>query len=338
MQIEYKKREKIVGMFIIVIVGLLLFTVVMIGRGQDWFKKYVTYYTNFDESYNLQVNAAVKLFKADIGKVKKIELVENRVRVTLGIHEDYATRVRIDTVASVASPTFIGDEYVSIKPGKPYAALVPEGGVINSVEKKSLSDFLEEFELEKTSKMLVKALQDLSEVAHVMRDPEGPLLTTIGNVNSIVQGIEDGKGTLGILVKSREVIENITVKLNTIGGILDNIDKTAEKAPETMVLFNDNLSTIKEAGNGFNDRISDAKRIFASLEESAGRLKVILKNMEVGSNDIPEITQSTRVGIQEIREGLEKIDSVVTSVKKNVLIRSNLPPEPTGKSTDAGLR
>ncbi len=338
MQIEYKKREKIVGMFIISIVGLLLFTVVMIGRGQDWFKKYITYYTFFDESYNLQVNAAVKLFKADIGKVKKIELVENRVRVTLGIQEDFATRFRIDTVASVASPTFIGDEYVSIKPGRPYAALVPEGGVINSVEKKSLSDFLVEFELEKTSKMLVKALQNLSEIAQVMRDPDGPLFTTIRNVNSIVQGIEDGKGTLGNVVKSREMIENITAKLDQMGGILDNIDKAAEKAPETMVLFNDNLSNIKEVGNGFKDRISDVKRIFVSLEESVGRLKVILENMEIGSKDIPEITQSAKIGIQEIREGLERIDTVVTSVKKNVLIRSNLPPEPAGKSTDAGLR
>ena len=48
----------------------------MIGRGQGLFKKYVTYYTTFNESYNLQTNAAVKLFKTDIGKVKQITLAK----------------------------------------------------------------------------------------------------------------------------------------------------------------------------------------------------------------------------------------------------------------------
>lgn len=331
MQIEYKKRERVVGMFIIIVASLLFFTVVIIGRGQDWFKTYVTYYTTFDESYNLQVNAAVKLFKADIGKVRKIELVENRVRVTLAIQEDYAPRIRIDTIASVASPTFIGDEYVSIKPGKPNAALVPEEGMINSVEKKSLSDFLVEFELEKTSKMLVKAFQDLSEVAHAMRDPNGPFFATINNVNRIVQGVEDGQGTLGEFLKSRETIEKVNANLDRIGNILDNIDKAAEKAPETV-------DTIKAASTGFKDRVDDAKRIFDSLEESVGKLKVILENMETGSYDIPEMTQSAKAGIEEIREGVKRIDGVVTSIRKNILIRGHLPPEPAGKNTDAGLR
>ena len=93
MQLEYSRREKAVGMFIITVVALLLSTVVMIGRGQNWFKKYITYYTTFDESYNLQTNAAVKLFKTDIGKVNRITLVENRVRVTLEILEEYASRI-----------------------------------------------------------------------------------------------------------------------------------------------------------------------------------------------------------------------------------------------------
>ena len=75
MDLNYSRTDKIVGTFVICIAILLLSTVVIIGRGKDWFKKYVTYYTTFEESYNLEVNAAVKLFKTDIGKVKEITLV-----------------------------------------------------------------------------------------------------------------------------------------------------------------------------------------------------------------------------------------------------------------------
>ena len=63
-----------------------------------------------------------------------------------------------------------------------------------------------------------------------------------------------------------------------------------------------------------------------------------MANAEEGSYDIPRITQSARYGIEEIREGVENIDKVVQSLQQNVLIRSNLPPEPVGQNTDAGLR
>ncbi len=111
---------------------------VILGRGKDWFADEVTFYTSFKESYNLQVNAAVKLFKADIGKVKRISLGEDNVNVQLAILAKYASRIRQDAVAVVDSPTLIGSEYISIVPGAPNAPKIPVGGMIPSIEKKSI--------------------------------------------------------------------------------------------------------------------------------------------------------------------------------------------------------
>ena len=77
MQLKFTRMEKAVGAFVIGIVVLLLSTVIIIGRGKDWFEKYATYYTTFNEGYNFQENTPVKLFKTDIGKVKQITLAEN---------------------------------------------------------------------------------------------------------------------------------------------------------------------------------------------------------------------------------------------------------------------
>jgi len=52
-----------------------------------------------------------------IGKVKKITLTDDKVKVEQAILQEYASRIRNDTIAIVESPTFIGSEYVSIKPG-----------------------------------------------------------------------------------------------------------------------------------------------------------------------------------------------------------------------------
>ena len=57
MEMEFSRIERLVGMFIIGVFMLLLATLVIIGRGKDWFETYITYYTTFNESYNLQENA-----------------------------------------------------------------------------------------------------------------------------------------------------------------------------------------------------------------------------------------------------------------------------------------
>lgn len=324
MDIEFKKQEKIVGIFMICIAVLLFSTVVLIGRGAKWFKTYVVFYTTFNESYNLKENAAVKLFKADIGRVKRITLVEDKVKVRLAILKEYSSRIKTDSVATVESPTFIGDEYLAIKPGSIDSPLIPEGGEIPSEEKKSISDFLDEFEVEKTAKMVIKAVQDLSEVARIMKDPDGPLFTALNSMNSIIKEIEEGKGSLGGLLKSREMLENLLGKLDKTGIILENIGEASSRTPETMDRVNDNLLNIKS--------------ILKELETSVGILKETLKNMKKGSNDIPEITQTTRRGIREIRKGVENVDAVFKSAKKNFLIRKNLPPAPQGETLDSRLR
>jgi len=275
MEVDYNKKEKIVGTFVIGIIVLMLTMLIIIGRGKDWFKTYVTYYTTFDESYNLRENAAVKLYRADIGKVKKITLAEDKVKVKLVILEDYSSRIRSDSVAIVDSPTFIGSEYISIIPGSADATLIEKGGEIPSREKKSVNDILAEFEVEKTAKMVIPAIQGIAEIAQIMRDPEGPLFTA----------------------------------LDKLDKILENINKASSKTPVIM------------------DQVS----------ESVSSIKGIVKQVEE-SHDVPEITRSVKNGVQEIRNGVEEIDKVVQSLQKNLLIKSNLPPEEEPENIDAGLR
>ncbi len=339
MDLEFKRREKAVGTFIIVVAALLLTTVVLIGRGQDWFKRYVTYYTTFDESYNIEVNNAVRLYKAEIGKVKDITITKDKVRVKLAIQEEYASRIRIDTIALVESPTFfIGNEYVSIKPGRTDTPLIPEEGEIPSREKKSMTDIFKEFEVADTTMKLVNAVKEFSEIAHILRDPGGPLFSTIDNINKIVDDVEAGRGTVGNLLKSRELIENMLARLDQAGNILEDLSDASELAPEAVTRVNENLGTMKQIEDSVLQSVGDISIIVKEIEESAKKLKVIITNVEKVSHDVPGVAQSAKKGIREIRDGVENIDKVFKSLQKNILIRSNIPDEPEGEAIDSGLR
>ena len=317
MRISFDTREKIVGAFMIIMMILLLSIIVMIGRGKDWFKTYITYYTVFDEAYNLSEDAQVKLYKADIGKVESVKLEGDKVKVELAILEDYAPRIKTDSVATVESPTLIGSEYVSIKPGSPEALPLAEKATIPSKAKKSLDDVMTEFEVEKTAKMFVKSLQAISEIAEHMRDPEGPLYASLDSMAQSMANIEamslemrKGRGTVGKLVYSEELIQEIYERISHVNRILANIEVATQKAPE----------------------------IIDSLKESTEMINQILVNIEKGSRDVPTVTKSTKHGIRDIRNGVEEIDNVVQSAKKSFLIKGNLPPEPKGENIDAGLR
>lgn len=317
MKLTFESKEKIAGAFMVIIVVLLLTFVVMIGRAKHWFETYVTYYTVFDEAYNLSEGAPVKLFNADIGKVKSVKLEGDKVKVELTVLEDYAARIRKDSVVTVESPTFIGSEYVSIKPGTPEAPPIPEYGTIPSQPKKSLADILAEFEVEKTARTIIKAIQAIAEILEHLRDPEGPLFAVLkstsnsmANIEAVTREIREGRGSLGKLVRSEELLQQVYAQLDHIGGVFQALEGASEQAPEIM----------------------------AGLRDSVHMIKQILANIEQGSQDVPILMETSKQGIREIRDTLVEVDKVVQSAQRNFLIRPNLPPEPKGESIDTGLR
>lgn len=301
MMLNFKTMEKVVGTFVISVFILLLSMVVLIGRGKDWFRTKVTYYTTFGESYNLDNNSSVKLFNADIGTVTKVNLVGDRVEVTLAIYQEFAHRIRTDSIASVEGLSYIGKKYISIKPGSADAPLIAKSGTIPSIENKTITDFLAEFEVEKTAKRVIQAIQNLSEITNVLKDPQGPLFGALDSINITLAEIEQ-----------------------RIGGIMDNVLLTTSKVPGTVDQARTDLEKVQE--------LTDA------LAENIEILKKILINIEKGSQDVPPVTQSVKVGVEEIRSAVKNVDDVVKSLQKNALIRSNIPPAPKGDAVDAGLR
>jgi phospholipid/cholesterol/gamma-HCH transport system substrate-binding protein len=345
MDMEFSRIERLVGIFIIGVFMLLLATLVIIGRGKDWFETYISYYTTFNESYNLQENAAVKLFKADIGIVKNITLEKNRVRVKLAIQERYASRIRQDAVAVVESPTLIGSEYISIIPGSAQSPLIPELGEIPSREKRSLTDILSEFQVEKTGLLVVKTIQDISVLVEKLAQPNGPLLSTLENiqktsshVEKIASDLKAGKGPMGTILKSDDLLKQILLNIDRLGSILQNIQVATAKAPDTMAMVRDNLAVYGDAGRIVVSRVEQAGKIIEEIRAAAADLKIILKNVKAGSSEVPRISNSFKDGVDEIRQGVEEINRVVDALQENIFIRSNLPPEPMPATTDADAR
>jgi len=331
MDTPYTRKEIIVGTLLIIIGILLLIILLFIGRGKEWFQNYVTYYTIFDEKYNLPDDAAVKLYNAEIGKVKNITLFEDKVKVELKILEDYKHNIKRDSVAIVRNVAYLyGPEYIAIKPGSPDIGVIPEGEEIPSEPRRSIEDFLNEFGMQDTAKKIINIFIDIGDIYKKLRDPEGPLASalqhlskTASNAENIARDVEEGKGTAGQLLKSAELMASVLSEFEKIGSIFIQIEEASEKTPEAMDQVQQNLNKVKH--------------ILDDAFESISRIKKTITDVESSSHEIPAITQSTRLNIQEMRDTLEKADKIIQSLQKNMIIRSNLPPEPRGEIIE-GLR
>jgi phospholipid/cholesterol/gamma-HCH transport system substrate-binding protein len=232
----------------------------------------------------------------------------------MSIFEEYHTRFRQDTVVTVESPTFIGSEFVAVRPGKPDSPLIPPGGTIKSEEKKTLSQIMAEYEVEETAKRLTETIRNLADIVEELRDPQGPLFVSLNsieknlkNLETVTTGLKEGEGTAGQLLRSDELINRVNTSMERLDNVLKNIEGAT---PE----------------------------VTANLRESMEKIREITVNLEKGSREVPAVIRTTTRGIKEIRDGVDEINRVVKALEKNPLVRGNLPPKPEGKDLDAGLR
>jgi phospholipid/cholesterol/gamma-HCH transport system substrate-binding protein len=304
---------------------IFLFTVAVVGRGKNWFRKHVVFYTTFDEGYNLVSGSRVKLLGTDIGSVVEVGLSEsNQARIKIRVLADYAPRIRANSVATVESPTVIGSEYININPGTTKAPPIPPEGEIPTREKKKLTEYLEEYEIGAKLENIGKILQDLAQITGQLKDPQGPLLGTLGSLNQISKTVDAGEGSLGRLVRSDELHRQIQDELNAIARLVATLQETAEHLARAG-------SNIEEGSKNVEKSTREAPEMVDKVQELLDRLLRVSAITEKAMVEVPEIST-------QAREGMREVNLILQSVKENFLIRPNLPPTPESESHGLEIR
>ena len=304
MRLQYTSMARMTGAFILLTLLVFLFTVAVVGRGKNWFRKHVVFYTTFNEGYNLVSGSRVKLLGTDIGSVVEVGLSEsNQARVKIRVLADYAPRIRTNSVATVESPTVIGSEYINISPGTMNAAPIPPEGEIPTKEKKKLMEYLEEYEVGKKLENIGKILEDLAKIT--------------GTVAA-------GKGSVGRLVKSDEIYRQIHDELDDIAKFVATLQKTADSLVVTG-------ANIEEGSKNLAKATREAPEMVDKTQELLDRLLRVSGLMEKAMVEVPEISA-------QARESMREVNLILESVKENFLIRPNVPPPPKSESHSLEIR
>jgi phospholipid/cholesterol/gamma-HCH transport system substrate-binding protein len=293
-------RLAAVGAF--VVFGVLLFAVglFLIGDRRMLFSDNFELYAEFSRIAGLQNGATVRVAGMDAGEVEEIRVPAGpsaRFRVRMRVRSDLRQLIRQDSVASIQNDGLVGNKFVQIETGSDQSPVVADEGTIRSTEPFDIADVMKS--MAETVAIVNSAINDvkgqldiaLRAVSETARDAQ-TLIDDVGedaraimastqtltrNVNAVVAGVREGRGTVGKLLTDDAFY--LTAK---------RIAADAEKA----------VATLREAGEQARGAIADVRGDLAGdggpVKGLTGSLQQTLASARDAMQDLAENTEALK--------------------------------------------
>lgn len=254
---KFRYVNEIAGSFVLFILVLLIVGIVFAGHAQKWFEpvRRITLTFPPEGSLDLQKGSEVLILGAQVGSVEEITLAEDgSMAGIVTIRGNFIRFVRTDSRAIVKKKFGLaGDAYVEITKGS--GAPLPEESSLACTKDTELIETIQQVVKQVQDATLPaieqarKAVEEYTNLAVDLRDPEGDLQQLVAHLNRIAEGLEKGEGTAGQLLRDpalanelRDITAKVNASLGDVQKILNDVEKTmdvvrgeTEDLPGTMI-------------------------------------------------------------------------------------------------------
>src|SRR5579875_281538 len=246
----------------IVSLVLLLITVsIVVVFGQMRFNRTNSYTAEFSNASGLRNGQFVRAFGVEIGKVKKVRLVEGGTRVRVDFDVDRSVPLYQSTTAQIRYLNLIGDRYVELKRGDGEGAdrILPAGGFIP---------------LSRTSPALdLEALIGGFKPLFRALDPEK--VNTIAS--AIITVFQGQGGTINnILDQTAQATSHIAQRDHAIGEVIKNLNVVLDTTVKHRKEFDQTVDNLERLITGLRNRADPLAAGTAHISDAAGTVADLL--------------------------------------------------------------
>jgi phospholipid/cholesterol/gamma-HCH transport system substrate-binding protein len=328
--------DQIVGVFIIIALGALVFVIFMLGSSQRWFSRDYYFRTYFSTAAGLGSNMPVQFKGFTIGHVKSFDLTDDdRVEVRFSIYDTYISRVRQGSLVEIlVSPIGLGNQF-NFYPGLGLE-LVNEGDVIPDVNSSegaaALAGGLAYIPRHEDSiTVILNRAGVLLENANVVMLDIDKVLAQVGGAFEGSSDTTLGRtmGEVEAAVRSIQVLpENINETLNTLTAqirpIIDNLNEVSEKL---------------NASDGTVTAVLDSRGpVYTNLVRSLNSVSGTLSNLEKASAFLPAQLPQLAVLISDLRNAVKTAEDVLVALTNNPLLKRGIPQNAETRSGGTNIR
>jgi phospholipid/cholesterol/gamma-HCH transport system substrate-binding protein len=218
------------GVGIFAILGTALFAVIifLIGNQHSAFAKHIELFAVFKNLNGLAKGAKVQVAGFDAGEVTEISVPESPstgFRLKLRLNEQVRGLVRTDSVATIATEGIVGDEVLIILPG---TSTSPEAAPFSTLPTKDTSDMAEL--IQKSTALVSNASVTMKTVGDRLTSTLDAVTTTVNNANNLVVGLNQGRGTMGMLLRDEKAAADIRQAVNNVRQATSSLNHASGQA------------------------------------------------------------------------------------------------------------
>jgi len=179
----------------------------------------------FDTAQDLKVGNSVKMAGVEIGRVEKIGIEENKVRVTMKLHNN--ADVKTDSKAIIKFTGLMGQNFVSVDFGSANAPRAIDGTTLETEEQPDLNAVMAK--LDKATTGMQNLFQSftgdkidnlIGPLSDFFKQNSGHIGGAISNIDNITAQIAGGQGTVGKLIYNQSLYDSA---ISTVTNLQDAV-------------------------------------------------------------------------------------------------------------------
>jgi phospholipid/cholesterol/gamma-HCH transport system substrate-binding protein len=270
----------------------------MSGTG-GWFTRKITLRSYFDNAGGLREGAPVRLAGVDIGNVTGIHIVDNKpatpVEVTMKVNTKYKFNLRKDSVTLLTTAGVLGETYVDIDSSTANAPAATDGDTLAARSQPQIEDVVRASQgtlqnmdalLKRVDRIVAFIESGQGSIGKVIYSPAlyDQLNATVTEFKGLVDDIQKGKGSLGPLLTSDEVYKKANAALDKLNAVVDDLQQgkgTAGKLLKDPELYDNANKTVANVRQ-LTDDINAGKGALGKMahdQEFAAKLQTTINNL-----------------------------------------------------------
>lgn len=272
----------------------------------------------FDEGVSLYSGLDVRVDGLDAGKIKKVENVDGRAVVTLGIDDEEIWPLHRGTTATLRFGTTIGNgtRIVELEPGDRDQPQIPDGGIIETANTVEPTEFDQVFDTLDTDTRA--ALQNSldgtagtfgprgAEIGEALEET-GPGLEAVGGLTADLA--RDSRALRAFVANTHRATRALAARRDDVSGLVD-------VAAATFNEFASNTTGIEQSLDKFGPAVRETRSTLERLDTSVGVLDGLVGDLGPGAKELSSLSKDLRPALRALRDTVPLAVSTFRTTRK----------------------
>jgi len=295
--------ETKLGYFVVLAVFAAWIIIETLG-GVEMFRSGYRINALFNTVQDLREGNSVKLAGVEIGRVEKIALAGNKVRVTMKLHSDAV--VRTDSKATIKFTGLMGQYFVAIDFGTPDAPLAADGALLATEEQPDLNAVMAKLDqaatgIENFGKSFTPdTLNNLmGPLVDFVKQNSGHLGGAISNIENISGQIASGQGTVGKLIYDQSLYNSALVTVTNLQDAVTDVRQVVSGV---------------NSGQGTLGKLVTDQTLYDATTASMTNLNQILRKVNQGQGTVGKLVNDQEF-YKNAKLTMQKLDKMSDSLE-----------------------